>query len=226
MNVLIVIPTQFEAERILPRYKSILVQGELIDLKSGSDNIFALITGPGPFLTTYHLGRLLLQKKFDLVVQLGIAGSHDHNIQIPQLVNITSDQFIDFGSEDGKNRIDAQELGFYQHDELLNESTLSPEIKPTSNMFIKDIYPMKGVTVYTATGSVATGERIVSKYGMVSESMEGAAFFYCCLKENTPCLQIRAISNVAGPRNKDEWKTLEALDLLKSYMELNFKTHL
>ena len=43
------------------------------------------------------------------------------------------------------------------------------------------------------------------------ESMEGAALHYVCLMEKVPFLQIRAISNVIGDRDKSRWKLKEAL---------------
>ena len=43
------------------------------------------------------------------------------------------------------------------------------------------------------------------------ESMEGASLHYICLMENIPFLQLRAISNIAGERNKKKWKMDEAI---------------
>ena len=36
--------------------------------------------------------------------------------------------------------------------------------------------------------------------------MEGAAFFYVCLKEKVNFFQIRAISNFVEKRNKKNWE--------------------
>jgi futalosine hydrolase len=41
--------------------------------------------------------------------------------------------------------------------------------------------------------------------------MEGAAFHYLCLHEQVPFIQIRAISNMVGERNKLNWKMKEAV---------------
>ena len=41
--------------------------------------------------------------------------------------------------------------------------------------------------------------------------MEGAAFHYLCLQEQVPFLQLRAISNHVGERNKANWKLKEAI---------------
>jgi futalosine hydrolase len=35
--------------------------------------------------------------------------------------------------------------------------------------------------------------------------MEGAAFFYVCLQEKVPFIQIRGISNYVGEQNKSKW---------------------
>ena len=39
----------------------------------------------------------------------------------------------------------------------------------------------------------------------VVESMEGAAFHYVCLQEQIPFMQVRAISNYIGERDKTKW---------------------
>jgi futalosine hydrolase len=44
--------------------------------------------------------------------------------------------------------------------------------------------------------------------------MEGAALHYVCLMEKVPFLQIRAISNITGDRDKNRWKLKESLKSL------------
>lgn len=41
--------------------------------------------------------------------------------------------------------------------------------------------------------------------------MEGAALHYTCLLENIPFMQVRAISNYVGERDKSKWKMKEAI---------------
>jgi len=48
----------------------------------------------------------------------------------------------------------------------------------------------------------------------VVESMEGAALHFVCLMEKIPFLQIRAVSNVTGDRDKSRWKIPEAQHIL------------
>ena len=49
------------------------------------------------------------------------------------------------------------------------------------------------------------------KFKPTVESMEGAAFHYCCLMANVPFLQIRGISNYIGERNKKKWKIKDSV---------------
>jgi futalosine hydrolase len=44
--------------------------------------------------------------------------------------------------------------------------------------------------------------------------MEGAAFHYVCLLERINFLQLRAISNRVGERDKSKWKLKESIENL------------
>jgi len=44
--------------------------------------------------------------------------------------------------------------------------------------------------------------------------MEGATFFYICIREKIPFLALRAVSNKVEPRNRDNWNITLALNNL------------
>ena len=71
----------------------------------------------------------------------------------------------------------------------------------------------------TVHGNMASIEKVIKKYKPEIESMEGAAFFYVCEKENIPSIQLRAISNYVERRNKDNWNIPLALQNLKLALE-------
>ena len=91
--------------------------------------------------------------------------------------------------------------------------------KKLSNPFLEkcnllNLPAVDGVTV----NEVSTRpERIASlkQYGAV-ESMEGAPLHYVCLQNDIPFIQIRAISNYVGERDKSKWQIKKALDNLNS----------
>ena len=53
-----------------------------------------------------------------------------------------------------------------------------------------------------------------NKFNPVTESMEGAALHYVCRSMGVPFMQVRAISNYIGERDKSKWKMKEAVDNL------------
>jgi futalosine hydrolase len=55
---------------------------------------------------------------------------------------------------------------------------------------------------------------LAEKFNPQLESMEGAAVLYVCGREDIPAIQIRAISNYVGVRDRFSWKTEEAITAL------------
>jgi len=61
------------------------------------------------------------------------------------------------------------------------------------------------VTVSTVTGSPSTGEDYRRHYGAVVENMEGFAAARMCQRYAVPLLEVRAISNMVGVRDRSTW---------------------
>jgi len=179
-------------------------------------NCSVLITGAGMVPTAFALARHLPHNVYNLVINLGIAGSFDRNIALGEIIEITEDTFAELGAEDDKNFISIEKLGFG-----------ASIFRPTSSIshFTKkvNIKQAKAITVNTVHGNETTIANTVERLNPQLESMEGAAFFYACREAGLPCLQIRAVSNYVEKRNRDNWnielaiKNLNnfALDLLK-----------
>ncbi len=70
---------------------------------------------------------------------------------------------------------------------------------------------MRSVTVNEITTSAERIKQITGKYNPQIESMEGAPLHYICRQTNTPFIQIRAISNYIGERDKTKWEMKEAI---------------
>jgi futalosine hydrolase len=82
-----------------------------------------------------------------------------------------------------------------------------------------DLPMVKGATINSISSSAGQVSRIKNKYGPDVESMEGAAAHYVCLMENIPFIQVRAVSNFAGERDKNKWKMQEAIAALNSTLK-------
>ena len=172
-----------------------------------------LITGVGMVATAFALGRHLATNKYDLVVNLGIAGSFDRGIAEGELLEITEDTLAELGAEDGDEFIPVAGLGF-------GESTFYPSTKLADLYNLFNTFNLRqatAITVNTVHGSAASINKVAARLNVQLESMEGAAFFYACKQMGVPCIQIRAVSNYIEKRNRDNWKIGLAIKNLNTF---------
>ena len=203
MNVLIVYATQSELAQL--------------DLEKISATV--LITGVGMVATTFHLTEHLSKNKYDLILNVGIAGSFSNEIQIGETVNIVQDCFGDFGAEDDENFIDVFEIGLEEKNESLFENGVITFVDSAKFKCIDALRKVKGITVNKVHGNEKSIARIKSKYNPDIETMEGAAVFYVCKLKNIPCIQIRSISNFIEKRNRANWDIKGAVKNLNSFIQ-------
>jgi futalosine hydrolase len=181
--------------------------------------ISVLITGAGMIPTTYHLQKELAKNKYDLVINAGLAGSFDKAVSLGTVFLVTEDCFSETGAEDGDEFIPLAQLGLMDPDEhpytaghLINKYTAGITA-------IENLPKARAITVNRVHGNISSIEKVKKLFNARLESMEGAAFFYVCMNEKIPCLQIRAVSNFIEKRNKNAWDIPLALKHLGSEME-------
>ena len=162
----------------------------------------------------FQLGKIL-NKKYHLAINAGVAGSFKKNIQLGTVVNVTSDCFADLGAEDGDRFLTLKEMGFRSQitDYRLQITGFHTLIA------IKKLQKVKGLTVNTVHGNSTSIKKVVKKFNPDIESMEGAAFFLACNYEKIPRVQIRAVSNYVERRNKKNWKLDLAIKNLNIFLE-------
>jgi futalosine hydrolase len=169
-----------------------------------------LITDVGMVATAYALGSHLAVKKYDLAINLGIAGSFDRDIPLGEVVEVIADELSELGAENDELFMPIAQLGFgesrYMASSALRYHTKTIKLK-TAN----------AITVNTVHGNDASIEKVSARLEPQLESMEGAAFFYACQKAVVPCLQIRAVSNYVEKRNRDNWQIGLAIKNLNNF---------
>ena len=168
-----------------------------------------LITGVGMTATAFALGTTLAAFAYDLVLNLGIAGSFDRGLPLGTVLQVTEDRFSELGAEDKEDFIPLETLGF-------GESCYQGSYRGSSAM-VSRLPSVKGITVNTVHGHKATIETVWRRLQPVTESMEGAAVFYCCSKLKTDCLQVRSLSNYVEERNRENWQIGPALKNLNAW---------
>ncbi|MDR2362586.1 MAG: futalosine hydrolase [Prevotellaceae bacterium] len=195
MKILITAATDSE---LLTAQAAAAVSGHVVTLA---------VTGIGMVATAYHTARWLLDESFDLVVNVGIAGSFSERFPVGSVVCPVKEYFGDSGVQTRagfSSLFDEQLLGantfpfvdgalFYQLPAVMASAGGLP------------FPPATGVTLQMATGSQARVEELQARFCPDIETMEGAAFFYVCLSEDVPFVALRAISNKVEERNKAAW---------------------
>ena len=190
------------------------VQGLREELKT-VHNVEVLVTGVGATATAYSLTRKLSKNRYDLVMNIGLAGSFRDEIQTGEVVNVVSETFGDLGAEDDRKFISAFELGLMKEDEFPFWNGKLKSEYATHFPSLSKLKKVKGVTVNTVHGNERSILRTVQKYQPDVESMEGAAVFYVCQMEKIPFLQLRAISNRVEKRNRNAWNIPLPLENLR-----------
>ncbi len=173
-----------------------------------------LITGVGMLATSYALTKHLHGRRYDLVLQVGVAGSYDTAIGLGEVVFVASDRYGDLGAEDHDDYIDIFDMGLIDknvspHNDGKLLSAMSPVIH---------LPQVSGLTVNTVSGNADTIKKRITRYNCQVESMEGAAFHYVCLREGIAFAQVRSISNYVTPRDKSQWKMKEAIISLNNWL--------
>jgi futalosine hydrolase len=181
-----------------------------LQLINRTGNITVANTGVGIASTAYKLAKLL-NHKYDLAINIGVAGSFSEKLNVGDVVTVYAETFGDFGvaGKDGfrtcfeENIVDANMFPF------VNGFLMSDSAETIAkNLSIPHV---KGLTNNTVSGEEKLIEHMKNKFAPDIETMEGAAFFYVCLAEHVPFVEIRSISNIVEPRDKGKWNIPLAL---------------
>lgn len=205
-NILVVAATTRE---ILPLIR------QLREAKPGQPVPDLLISGIGLTATAYHLTRQLSIKKYDLVIQAGVAGSFDSRLALGDVVAIKQDTVADQSVIELKKLKTLFDLKLVPHNRHpFQQGWL---INPYKNILKQSqLQTVNGISVNQITTSPEALRFYNSTFHPVTESMEGAALHYVCLMERVPFLQIRSISNYVGERNKKNWNLKSAVENLNT----------
>jgi futalosine hydrolase len=183
---------------------------ELIRTERFNNSIDILISGIGLTASTYHFAKQLALKKYDLVIQAGVAGSFDLTIPLGTVVGIKQDSVADqsvIELKKLKTLFDLKLVPNNQHP-YKNGWLLNPYKEVLKKTGLKIV---KGISV----NQISTSKQMIQFYremfDPVTESMEGAALHYICLMENLPFVQIRSVSNYIGERNKKKWDMMDSI---------------
>ena len=177
--------------------KSEIIEGKFKDCD-------VIVTGVGMVNTTFYLTKKLSEKSYDLVINMGVAGSFSDEIKIGDVVEVIEDNLSEIGFENGNSFSEFTNFRIKNYFKA-NEKT--------------NLKKAKGITVNTVHGNKKKITEVISRLNPDVESMEGAACFMVCEQFAIPCIQIRAISNKVEKRNTANWDLPLAITNLNNKVE-------
>lgn len=182
----------------------------------GSCRYEVIAAGVGTAAAAAGTAKALAEGNYGLVISAGIAGGFAGQADIGSLVVADSIVQADLGSETPDGFLSTEQLGFGPSSvpvqlELaerlaaaLTDAGLTTVLGPIA-------------TVSTTTGTRETADKLAARVpGAAAEAMEGFGAAQAASLFDLPVLELRAVSNAVGPRDRETWKIPEALHLLES----------
>lgn len=188
---------------------------------AGLSELGALALGVGKVAavaTLYSYLPILEQRRHVRAVLLfGVAGAYPprHRSQRPPLAIgdvciVGSDRLGDEGVETPNGFRTLNELGLGDAGPFPANPKMAAEAAERLGVPV-----VRGVTVSTCSGTETASQRLAARSGADVETMEGAAVAYVCRQRELPLLQVRAISNWTGDRDRGEWDLGAAVDAVQ-----------
>ncbi|MEV0644869.1 futalosine hydrolase [Phytomonospora sp. NPDC050363] len=174
-------------------------------LKDNAD-ISVQTIGLGPAQAAAATTLLLTKGNYRGVVSAGIAGAFAGRAEIGDTVVATRAIAADLGAQSPRGWLPVVSLGFG------GVSSISADSSITANV---DGHRGAVLTLATVTGTQETADELAGRYPDAhAEAMEGFGVATAAKLLGVPFAEIRTISNIVGPRDKDGWRLQDAFAAL------------
>jgi futalosine hydrolase len=167
-------------------------------------------SGIGLLASSVSLMKMFVQETPSLIIQVGIAGCFDKKVPLGKVFAVKDDFAGDIGVMENKVWKDLFDMKFDKPNDAPYEKKSLPNPWLSQYNLLK-LPTKKGVTVNTISTDKNKIDLYRGRYKATLESMEGAALHYMGRDLNIPFIQIRAVSNYVGERNKAKWNIQEAI---------------
>jgi futalosine hydrolase len=182
-----------------------------------SDSRFdVLVAGVGSVVAAVNTARALATVEYSLVIIAGIGGGFPGRAEVGSLVVANEIVVADLGAETPEGFCSLEELGFGFTQIQIDASLVDRVTRALLCAKLPvNIGPV--LTVSTITGTATRAVKLATRIsGATAEAMEGYGVGFAALDRGLPVLEIRAISNMVGPRDRSTWRIKEALDVLEA----------
>jgi futalosine hydrolase len=167
-----------------------------------------IVAGVGPAEAAAATAVALARGPYDLVLSAGIAGGFAPLVP-GDIAVAAAIVFADLGAYSPAGFLPVSELGFGS-ERYEVAPRLGVELADRTGGHLGTI-----LTVATVTGTAERAQELIARHpDAVAEAMEGAGVAAAAGQFGVPAAEVRAISNVVGPRERDSWRIPEALAAL------------
>lgn len=203
--------------------KEILPIREALNTKCFDENIKTEVSlnnsGIGILASCFSISKLIFEQQPDLVIQAGIAGTFNEEETLGKVLVVKEEIHGDLGVEENGLYKDLFDLGLENKNifPFFNKKLINTGL---SHLNYLELDEVTGITISEITTRLHRINQLKNKYNAAIESMEGASLHYSCLQTSTSFIQIRAISNHVGVRDKSKWAINSALKNLTNVILL------
>ncbi|MEW2317505.1 futalosine hydrolase [Streptomyces bauhiniae] len=180
-----------------------------------TDGVYDLLAaGVGPALAaastaTALTAAALTGTPYGLVVSAGIGGGFQPEAPLGSLVVADAITAADLGAETPDGFLPVTDLGFGTVTHMPPNSLVRGVVEATGAR------PGTVLTVSTVTGTATRAAALRERHpGALAEGMEGFGVAEAAAAHGVPVLEIRAVSNPVGPRDRAAWRIGDALAAL------------
>lgn len=175
-----------------------------------------LVAGVGSVVAAVRTTRAIATAEYSLVISAGIGGGFPGKAEVGSLVVANEITVADLGAETLEGFRSVDELGF-GFTIIQVEASLVDRVTRALQVAKLPVNTGPVLTVSTVTGTAGRGGELAARIpGATAEAMEGYGVGCAALDYGVPVLEIRAISNLVGPRERSTWRIKEALDVLEA----------
>nr|WP_202527882.1 futalosine hydrolase [Streptomyces sp. SID486] len=173
-----------------------------------------LAAGVGPALAAAGTAGALTAaalagRPYGLVVSAGIGGGFPPGAPVGSLVVADAITVADLGAETADGFLPVTELGFGTITHRPPESLVRVVSEATGARTGTIL------TVSTVTGTAGRAAALSARHpGALAEAMEGFGVAEAAAAHGVPVLEVRAVSNPVGPRDRSAWRIADALAAL------------
>ncbi|MFB6632484.1 futalosine hydrolase [Streptomyces sp. NPDC056362] len=195
-----------------------------LTLRRHQDRVDVLVGGVGPAAVAAATGTALAHgaltgAPYGLVVSAGIAGGFQPAAPVGSVVVSSAIVAADLGAETTDGYLAVEELGFGRSVHPVPEALTG---RVTAALGAGPPYALAPVlTVSTVTGTARRAAELAERHPTAAaEAMEGFGVAEAAAAHGVPVVEIRAVSNAVGPRDRAAWRIGEALGALRHTFEL------